>query len=118
MSRIGKKPITIPDKTTLTYKDRLLTVKGQKGTLSRSIHDAVDLDIKDSIVNVTISVESKSNRALQGLTRSLIANMISGVNSGFDTPTGGRRPRSKQLFVCEDRPCRFQLRRLPGLSAD
>lgn len=84
MSRIGKKPITIPDKTTLTYKDRLLTVKGQKGTLSRSIHDAVDLDIKDSIVNVTISVESKSNRALQGLTRSLIANMISGVNSGFE----------------------------------
>ena len=84
MSRIGKKPITIPDKTTVTYKDRFLTVKGQKGTLSRSIHEAVDLDIKDSVVNVTILSESKSNRALQGLTRSLIANMINGVNEGFE----------------------------------
>lgn len=84
MSRVGKKPISIPDKTTLTYKDKVLTVKGQKGTLTRTIHPAVDLQIDDGLVTVTMWKENKTNRALQGLTRSLVSNMVIGVTSGFE----------------------------------
>ena len=80
MSRVGKKPISIPDKTKITYSERMLTVAGEKGTLSQSIHPAVDLKIEDSIMNVTMIAENRNSRALQGLTRSLVANMITGVN--------------------------------------
>ncbi|CAB1061064.1 LSU ribosomal protein L6p (L9e) [Olavius sp. associated proteobacterium Delta 1] len=84
MSRVGKKPIPIPDKTKITYADRLLTVEGGKGKLCQSIHPAVDLNIEDGVMNVTMLTESRTNRALQGLTRSLVANMITGVNQGFE----------------------------------
>ncbi len=84
MSRVGKKPIPIPDKTKITYTDKLLTVEGDKGRLSQCIHSAVDLSIKDGVMNVTMATENRTNRALQGLTRSLVANMISGVNQGFE----------------------------------
>ena len=84
MSRVGKKPISIPEKTKVSYADRLLTVEGAKGTLSQTIHPAVDLKIDDSIMNVTMVTEDRSSRALQGLTRSLVANMITGVSQGFE----------------------------------
>ena len=84
MSRVGKKPITVPDKTKITYSNRLLKVEGQKGTLSRSIHPAVDLKIEDGVMNVTMVTEDRTNRALQGLTRSLVANMLTGVDKGFE----------------------------------
>ena len=84
MSRVGKKPIPIPDKVKITYTDRLLTVNGDKGQLSQSIHPAVDLNIEDSVMNVTMVTDDRSSRALQGLTRSLVANMIAGVNQGFE----------------------------------
>jgi large subunit ribosomal protein L6 len=84
MSRVGQKPILIPEKTKVTYENKVLTVQGEKGSLTRSIHPAVDLKIKDGVLNV-IAVEDKgSSRALQGLTRSLVANMITGVNQGFE----------------------------------
>jgi large subunit ribosomal protein L6 len=84
MSRVGKKPIPIPPKTTLTYKDRVLTVQGEKGALTRTINSAVELQINDGIVEVSIISNDKTSRALQGLTRSLVANMITGVNTGFE----------------------------------
>ena len=84
MSRVGKKPIPIPDKTKITYENRLLTVAGQKGTLNRSIHPAVDLNIDDNVMDVTLISDDRNSRALQGLTRSLAANMIIGVNEGFE----------------------------------
>ena len=84
MSRVGKKPIQIPDKTDISYKDRLLTVKGGKGSLSRSIHPSVDLKIESGILNITPVTDDRSSRAFQGLTRSLVANMIIGVNQGFE----------------------------------
>ncbi len=84
MSRVGKKPISIPDKTNITYENRLLTVKGEKGTLSQSIHPALDLKIEDGVMNVTMAVSDRNTMALQGLTRSLVANMIIGVNKGFE----------------------------------
>ena len=84
MSRVGKKPIPIPDKIKIDYTDRLLTVEGAKGKLSQSIHPAVDLKVEDGIMNVTMKKEDRISRALQGLTRSLVANMITGVNQGFE----------------------------------
>ena len=84
MSRVGKKPIQIPDKTEVVFKDRFLTVKGGKGSLTRSIHPAVDLKIENGILNVTLLKEDRSSKAFQGLTRSLVDNMIQGVNKGFE----------------------------------
>ena len=84
MSRVGKKPILIPDKTKVLYKGRIVTVEGQKGALSRPIHPLVNLEIKDGIVNVIMKKDDRVSRSLQGLTRSLIANMVTGVNKGFE----------------------------------
>lgn len=84
MSRVGKQPILIPEKTKLTYEDHVLTVRGEKGTLKRTIHPAVNLDIKDGIIKVIIDASDKPTRSLQGLTRSLVANMIIGVSGGFE----------------------------------
>lgn len=84
MSRVGKKPIPVPEKVQITLKDRFVTVKGGKGTLSRTIHDAVDLKIGDSSIEVLAKTETKKNIALQGLTRSLVDNMVTGVDKGFE----------------------------------
>ena len=84
MSRVGRKPVQIPEKTKVSYENRVLTVQGQKGTLTRSIHPAVDLKIDDGVLNVVLLKDKRTSRALQGLTRSLVANMITGVNQGFE----------------------------------
>lgn len=84
MSRVGKKPIAIPANTQITYRDRGLTIQGQKGKLTRQIHPAVDLMIADGVVQVQLAMETKTSRALQGLTRSLVANMLMGVSQGFE----------------------------------
>ena len=67
MSRVGKKPISIPDKTKITYENRILTVKGEKGTLSQSIHPALDLKIEDGVMNVTMAVADRNTMALHKL---------------------------------------------------
>jgi large subunit ribosomal protein L6 len=66
------------------YKDRVIVVKGEKGTLTRTLHPAVDLEVQDNTISVTIELEDRKNRALQGLTRSLVANMVDGVSKGFE----------------------------------
>ena len=84
MSRVGKKPIPIPEKVEVRLKDRLITVKGNKGTLSRTIHEAVNVTISDNLIEVTTNTDLKKNVALQGLTRSLVDNMVTGVDKGFE----------------------------------
>ncbi|MDJ0722559.1 MAG: 50S ribosomal protein L6 [Desulfobacterales bacterium] len=84
MSRVGKKPISIPAKVDIALKDRLVTVKGSKGTLSRTIHADVDLQVDGNVVQVVIQNEDRKSRALQGLTRSLVNNMVTGVSTGFE----------------------------------
>jgi large subunit ribosomal protein L6 len=83
MSRVGKKPIAIPEKVTVTYHGGELSVQGQKGKLSRSIHPAVTIKIDDGELSVEPLKSDKSSQALQGLTRSLVMNMVTGVDSGF-----------------------------------
>ena len=84
MSRVGKKPIPIPDKTQISYKDRVINVKGEKGALERTIHPDVDIKIDGGMVSVITNSENRTSHAFWGLTRSLIANMITGVNKGFE----------------------------------
>lgn len=84
MSRVGRKPISIPDKMKISYSNKIVQIKGAKGTLTRTIHPDVDLKIKDGVINVSISKEDRKTRGLQGLTRSLVANMIIGVNKEFE----------------------------------
>ena len=84
MSRVGKAPIPIPDNIKVKYKDRVITVESKKGSLTRAIHPVVDLKIEDGMIRVNIVNDNRTNRALRGLTRSLIANMVTGVTKGFE----------------------------------
>ena len=83
MSRVGKKPILVPEKTKISYENRVITVQGAKGTLTRSIHPAVDVKIENGELNVVVLEDKRTSRALQGLTRTLINNMVVGVNEGY-----------------------------------
>ncbi|NVM21841.1 MAG: 50S ribosomal protein L6 [Desulfobacterales bacterium] len=84
MSRVGKRPIPIPDGVKVAYEGRQLAVKGPRGDLSRPIHHDVELSIEDGFIRVLPSGESKQAGAIQGLTRTLAANMITGVTQGFE----------------------------------
>lgn len=84
MSRIGKLPITIPAGVTIKLDDRVVSVTGPKGTLTQKLHDRVNVEIGET-VNVTVRQPNNQNdRALWGLTRMLIANMVVGVTTGFE----------------------------------
>ncbi len=83
MSRVGKKPIAIPAKVKVTYEGGELSVQGQKGKLSRPIHPAVTITVQDGVLSVEPLQSDKTSQALQGLTRSLVMNMVTGVDSGF-----------------------------------
>lgn len=83
MSRIGKKPIQIPNKTEVTYNDRLLKIKGPKGALELMINPAVDITVEDGAINVSIISTDRNADAFQGMTRALVANMVTGVTNGF-----------------------------------
>jgi large subunit ribosomal protein L6 len=84
MSRVGKAPISIPDNIKIKYVDRVITVESEKGVLTRAIHPAVDLKIEDGMIKVDVVDNNRTNRALRGLTRSLVANMVTGVTKGFE----------------------------------
>ena len=83
MSRIGKKSVNILDKVKVTQKDSKIEVTGPKGTLNLNLVDGVKVDINGNELLVTRNDDSKKNRALHGLYRSLINNMVVGVNDGF-----------------------------------
>jgi large subunit ribosomal protein L6 len=83
MSRIGKKPIQLIDTVKVSYKDKSIAVKGPKGELTKKVHPLVDIEILDNQLLVKPLDEAKKTKALQGLTRALIANMVSGVSNGF-----------------------------------
>jgi len=84
MSRVGKAPVLIPGKTKITFKDRVITVQGEKGTLSRSIHPAVNLDVGSDTIKVSVVKDDRTSQAMRGLMRSLISNMVIGVSKGFE----------------------------------
>ena len=83
MSRIGKKPITVPAGVDVKLNGNDITVKGPKGTLNRTLHPEMKVEMNDGVITVTRPSDDKEHRSLHGLTRTLIANMIVGVTEGY-----------------------------------
>jgi large subunit ribosomal protein L6 len=84
MSRIGKKPIQIPEGVTVDVKPGRVTVKGPKGELSEAVSREMRIEQTDGVLTVGRPTDRGEHRALHGLTRSLIANMVEGVTDGFE----------------------------------
>ena len=83
MSRIGRAPIAIPKGVEVKIDDHHITVKGPKGQLEREFHRDMAVQVADNAVAVTRPSDNKQHRALHGLTRALINNMVKGVTEGF-----------------------------------
>jgi large subunit ribosomal protein L6 len=83
MSRIGKKPVTVPQGVTLDLKGSEVAVKGPKGELRRQLHPEMQLALANGVFTVTRPSEEQKHKALHGLTRTLVQNMIDGVSKGF-----------------------------------
>ncbi|PNE29719.1 50S ribosomal protein L6 [Tannerella sp. oral taxon 808] len=83
MSRIGKLPIQIPNGVSITIKEDLVTVKGPKGELSQKVNPDIKLSLEDGILKVERPSDDKEHRALHGLYRALIHNMVVGVSEGY-----------------------------------
>jgi large subunit ribosomal protein L6 len=83
MSRIGKLPITIPAGVTISQKDGVVTVKGAKGELSQAVNPAITIEVEGNTLTVSRPDDERQNRALHGLYRSLINNMVIGVSEGY-----------------------------------
>jgi large subunit ribosomal protein L6 len=84
VSRIGKQPIPVPDGVEITIEPELVRVKGPKGELEERINRAIAVEQEDGEIVVTRPSDRGDHRALHGLTRSLIANMVQGVTEGFE----------------------------------
>jgi len=83
MSRIGNKPINLPQGVSATLEEQSVTVKGPKGTLSMSAHPSMNIAINENDITVQRQDDSKTQRTLHGTTRSLIVNLVQGVTEGY-----------------------------------
>jgi large subunit ribosomal protein L6 len=83
MSRVGRSPIPVPSGVSVTLAERSVTVQGPQGTLARSLPGNITISQEGDLLNVARPNDERMNRALHGLTRSLVANMVTGVTQGF-----------------------------------
>lgn len=83
MSRIGRRPIELPEKVKLSVKNGEVIVEGPRGKLLREIPDGIDIAVEDREVVITRAADDRRSRATHGLTRALVANMVTGVSQGF-----------------------------------
>ncbi len=83
MSRIGQMPIPLPEKVSATVKGNTVRVQGPKGEMSRSFDPAMRIELEDDVLQVYRPTDARHHRALHGLTRALLANMVKGVKDGF-----------------------------------
>ncbi len=83
MSRIGKRPIAVPKNVTVTIEGQRVKVKGPKGELERELHREMALAMENGEITVTRPSDESQHKALHGLTRTLIANMVEGVTKGY-----------------------------------
>ena len=84
MSRVGEKPIALPSGVQVSQEGRQLTVKGPKGTLCRELHPLIDVKVEDNVITCERRSNSKEHRALHGLVRALVNNMVVGVTEGYE----------------------------------
>jgi large subunit ribosomal protein L6 len=116
MSRIGRKPIPVPKGVTVTVDGNVVRVKGPKGELERKLHPAITAAQEDGTVVVARPSDEPEHRALHGLSRTLVANMIEGVTKGFQktleiTGVGYKaepRPYGLQLALGFSHPVQFK----------
>lgn len=85
MSRIGKLPITVPAGVEVNISGTTVSVKGKLGTLTQTVDADINIAVENGVINVTRPTDQKRHRALHGLYRSLIANMVKGVSEGYKT---------------------------------
>jgi large subunit ribosomal protein L6 len=83
MSRIGKKPVAVPSGVSVQVEGQVIRVKGPKGELARTVHPEIGLALEGDQVSVTRPSDENRHKALHGLTRTLIANMVEGVSKGY-----------------------------------
>ena len=83
MSRIGRKPIDVPSNVDVKLDGHHITVKGPQGTLEKDLRPEMTITLENNVINVTRPDDKKEHKALHGLTRTLIANMVDGVVNGF-----------------------------------
>ena len=83
MSRIGRAPIAIPAGVEVTLEGNVITVKGPKGTLTRTLNPELTVTVDAGVITVTRPNDEKYNRSIHGLNRTLIANMVTGVTEGY-----------------------------------
>ncbi len=84
MSRIGKKPIALPQGVKVDLKDGQVSVKGPKGALSRPLLQGIEVEITDKVVNLKRASDDQKTRGYHGLMRTLVSNMVDGVSKGFE----------------------------------
>jgi large subunit ribosomal protein L6 len=84
MSRIGKLPIAVPSGVDVAVQERLVTVKGPKGTLSHTVASPITVEQTEGVLEVKRPNDERESRSLHGLTRTLIANMVTGVTEGYE----------------------------------
>ena len=83
MSRVGKNPISIPEGVAVTIEKSIVTVKGPKGELTQPIHPDIKMNISEDVITFDRPTEQKRHKALHGLTRALVNNMVVGVTDGY-----------------------------------
>ncbi len=124
MSRIGKKPIALPQGVKVDLKDGQVSVKGPKGSLSRPLLEGIEVEITDKVVNLKRGSDDKKTRSFHGLMRTLVSNMVDGVSKGFEKKLEivGIGYRSELhgnklvLYLGYSHPINFQLPQ--GISAE
>ncbi|MCC5894019.1 MAG: 50S ribosomal protein L6 [Alkalibacterium sp.] len=84
MSRIGNKPITIPEGVDVKLDGNVITVKGKNGELTREVSPVIDINIEDNEMTFTRPNDSKASRTIHGTTRAVVNNMVEGVSVGFE----------------------------------
>jgi large subunit ribosomal protein L6 len=84
VSRIGRKPISLPPGVEIKIEDNIITVKGPKGVLSQAIPEDISINQQENELLVTRPSDAKRHRAMHGLARALVANMVTGVTTGFE----------------------------------
>jgi large subunit ribosomal protein L6 len=84
MSRIGKLPVTVPSGVDVAVEDRTVTVKGPKGTLSHTVASPITVERADNVLDVKRPDDERASKALHGLTRTLVNNMVVGVTEGYE----------------------------------
>ena len=120
MSRIGKKPITVPAGVDVKLNGNDITVKGPKGTLNRTLHPEMKVEMNDGVITVTRPSDDKEHRSLHGLTRTLIANMVEGVTNGFkkELDVNGVQKQGKNLVMNLGYSHQVTMSEVPGITIE